>query len=67
MDQYSNIDKLLENQYPTHFWISLYRGFGVRLGIGGLGVEAWVNSSVGWRGVGCRVLNTPYRKTLLII
>jgi hypothetical protein len=33
----SNMDKLLDNRYPTHFWISIYRGFGDRLGIGARG------------------------------
>ena len=37
MRQNSNMDKLLDNRYPTHFWISIYRGFGDRLGIGARG------------------------------
>ena len=37
------MDKILENRYPTHFWISIYRGFGDRLGIGARGPgDRWI-------------------------
>ena len=60
-NNHSFIDKLPVNQYPTHFWISIYRGFngtlGSSLGQGGMGVGGIVPlRGAGYRGQRSSVL-----------